>query len=277
MGRKLGAYTNIAVFCALLFVCLFAPSCVDNFFKDSFQEFKAPLSAVPSHMRDLQKYWSLSGNSKRTLIDVGVGLSRMNANNELNNIRYKSLEAKLATYQDLLGLPSYTKYRTEIARVSSRSMTAWWQIMEIRKGKFHGIKEGSAVIYGGGVVGRVIEVNLYTSTVELVSSPDFRMAAHFEGDDRTVIYQGFGAKSFREATGTVKDVPKEIRASAAAPLKLVTSSMAGIFPEGILIGTIADLPMDVDGIFRSGIVELSAKLANLTEVAVLVPLNEEEQ
>ena len=62
----------------------------------------------------------------------------------------------------------------------------------IRKGSLHGIKDGCAVVCASGVVGRIAEVGLHTSVVELASSRRFRMAARFAGDDRPVIYYGRG-------------------------------------------------------------------------------------
>ena len=64
-------------------------------------------------------------------------------------------------------------------------------------------------------MGRIAKANLYTSVVELVSSRNFRMAAHFDGEDRPVIYQGVGAVSLQDAKGEVRDVPSDVRASGA--------------------------------------------------------------
>ena len=77
------ALRNIAVFAAVILVCLFAPSAVRNFTSSAFEEFRAPLDSIPSHLSDLQKYWSLHSNSKRELIEAGRDLARLNSAYEL--------------------------------------------------------------------------------------------------------------------------------------------------------------------------------------------------
>jgi rod shape-determining protein MreC len=172
----------------------------------------------------------------------------------------------------MLSMPSYDKFKNEVARVCRRDINAWWQHLTIRKGKIHGIRKGYAVVYSGGVVGRVIDVGLYTSTVELVSSRKFRMAARAEGDERPVIYQGAGSLSLQSAQGEISDVPADMSASTTNPIKLVTSSLAGTFPEGVYIGEIVSLKAEPDGIFKSGVVKLPKGLSSIKEVSVLIPV-----
>ena len=119
-----------------------------------------------------------------------------------------------------------------------------------------------------------MKANTYTSVVELVSSRGFRMAAHFLGEDRPVIYQGAGSLSFQDARGEVRDVPADLKASTLKPLQLVTSPLAGSFPDGILIGDVIDLTLEPDGIFRSGTVRLPRTLGGVREVAVLIPVSD---
>ena len=79
--------------------------------------------------------------------------------------------------EDLLRLPSFPEYRTEVARIVRRDFNTWWQRLEIRKGRNHGIPEGAPVVFSGGIVGRVTEVHATTAVVDLVSSPTLRIAA----------------------------------------------------------------------------------------------------
>lgn len=270
--RKLTAFRNLVIFVAAVFVCLLAPTTVRNYVQRLFEEFRAPIDAIPSQLNDLEKFWSLSLNSKRDLIEAGRDLARLNSAYELKVLENDSLKNQILRLEKILDLPSQEKFKTEVARVCRRDISAWWQHLIIRKGSRHGIKIGYAVIYGGGVVGRIVKVDSYTSVVELVSSRKFRMAAHVADEDRPIIYQGAGSLSMQSAQGEVFDAPADLSASATSPLKLVTSSLAGTFPEGIYIGDIISLKAEPDGIFKSGIVRLPKGLASLREVAVLIPI-----
>ncbi len=272
MGHKKTAYANLGIFIAIVCVCLFTPSFIKKIASGIFEEFNAPIDYFSSQLKDLQSYWVMDVASKNQLIEAGVALSRLNARNELMRIEYLAMEEKLKRCEELLNLPSFPEYKGEIARVASRDLSAWWQRITIRKGSFHGIKKGSAVIYSKGVVGRVVDVNLYTSVVELVSSRDFRMACHFEGDLRPVVYQGVGAASFHAGMGEVTAVPTDFTASLASPKKLLTSSLAGTFPDGLVVGYVTEFNLEPDQIFKSARVHLSTDLSALTEVLVLIKI-----
>ena len=266
------ARLNIGIFIAIVAFCLIVPPAVKNFASEMFAEFRAPMDSLPSHLRDLQKFWSLSSYSKRDLIEAGRDLARLNSSLELKVMENESLRARLKRYEEIFAMPPMGMYKAHVARIARRDLNAWWQQLVIRKGSLDGIKEGSAVVCGGGVVGRVKEVGLYTSVVELVSSRNFRIAANFEGDDRPVIYQGVGQISFGEACGEVVDVYADMSAAPSKPRRLVTSALAGVFPEGMPIGTVSNLSLNYDGIFKTGRVKLGTNLSALNEVLVLVPI-----
>ncbi len=272
--RDVSSVRNLAIFLCAIAACVLAPSVVRHFVDGLFEEFRAPIDAIPSQLNDLGKYWSLHSNSKRSLIEAGRDLARINSAYELKMLENKNLQDRVARYEDILNLPPEDSYKFEVARIARRDINAWWQQMVIRKGRVHGIKEGYAVIYSGGVVGRIAKANLYTSVVELVSSRNFRMAAHFDGEDRPVIYQGAGAVSLQDAKGEVRDVPGDVRASVSEPRLLVTSALTGTFPEGIRIGEVVDLSLGADGLFKSGTVRLGRALSTLREVTVLIPISE---
>ncbi|MBE6411697.1 MAG: rod shape-determining protein MreC [Opitutales bacterium] len=270
--RRLTYIRNLVILVVAIFASLFAPSFVRNGIKDCFREFQAPIDSLSSQFNDLATFWGLSSNTKRDLIEAGRDLARLNAGYQGKVIENESLRSELGRLEKMLYLPSYDKFKHEVARVCRRDINAWWQHLTIRKGKMHGIRKGYAVVYAGGVVGRISEVGLYTSTVELVSSRNFRMATCAEGDDRPLIYQGAGSLSLQTAQGEVSDVPADMSASTTHPITLVTSSLAGTFPDGIYVGKILSLKSEPDGIFKSGYVKLPKGLASIKEVSVLVPI-----
>ena len=126
-----------------------------------------------------------------------------------------------------------------------------------------GFAKGSAVVFSGGVVGRVRTVHAFTAEVDLVTSPDFRIAAQFEGDPRPVIYRGVLQKGFGKPSGEVQDVPQIYWLAQANPLKLVTTSLGGTFPAGLTIGNVDWLEPGSTGIFQSGSVRLDPRLVHL--------------
>ncbi|PTY03216.1 rod shape-determining protein MreC [Opitutaceae bacterium EW11] len=253
-------------------VWLFVPTLVKRFTRATFFEFQAPVEASASVLRDIQDYWALRTRSNNELIEAGKELANLNAQYETRLREYASLQSRVNRLEELLRLPSYPEYRTEVARVVRRDFNAWWQRLVIRKGANYEISVGDPVIFVGGVVGRVMEVGAYTSVVELVSSPGVRIAATLEGDTRPISFQGGVNPAFGPATGVVEFVPLDVFANPAAPKRLVTSGLGGVFPPGLNLGQIVKLEKGGDGLFQTGEVALDPRLLSVSEVAVLVPL-----
>lgn len=248
------------------------PTTVKSFLRVSFSEFQAPAWVATSYLDDLEGFWARRSHSKVELIEAGREVARIKSLYQFNSQRKETLEHEIARLEAIFNLPSRREYRYEVARVVRRDLSAWWQQIIIRKGKDYDIPEGAAVVFSGGVVGRVVEVNAFTSRVELITSPNFRMAASFESDERPVVYQGLAQTGFGGPVGLVRDAPQDLVASTQTPLKLVSTRLGGTFPPGLMIGRVTWLEPGSSGIFQAGQVDLDPQLLSLHEVAVLIPL-----
>ncbi len=260
----------------VLLAWLLLPLAVKSFTRVTFFELQAPFAAAQSYVTDLQDFWALRLRPKNEIIEAGRDLARLNSAYELRLQENEQLRAEILRLENLLKLPPLPAYRFEPARVSKRDFSGWWQRLVIRKGSRHGITLGAPVVFVGGVVGRVVEVYAYTSVVDLISSPTFRIAATTEGDNRPISYQGGLNDSFKGPRGVIEFVPVDIYAATNQPRRLVTSGLGGVFPPGLTIGDITKLEPSTDGLFKTGEVRLDDRLGSLTEVTVLVPLNPEE-
>jgi rod shape-determining protein MreC len=260
----------LAVF---LTVWWLAPVLVRTFSKSAFYEFQSPAWFAYSHLKDLQQFWGLRDHSRDDLLAAGRDLARDNAALTLQLQQNDALPQELAQLESLLRLPPAQNFRYEVARVIRRDQTAWWQQLIIRKGARDGLAPGQGVVFSGGVVGRVKDVYPGTAIVELISSPEFRVAANLDDDPRPVIFQGGEAPPLGSPQGEVRDVAPDFAISPANPVRLVTSSLGGEFPQGLTLGWVNRLMPGSDGLFQSGPVRLDSDLSGLLEVAVLVPVN----
>ena len=269
---RLDRIKPLVALCAFLIAWWIIPTTVKSFLKASFSEFQAPAWVATSYLDDLENFWARRSHSKVELIEAGREVARAKSLYQFNSQRKETLENEIQRLEAILNLPSRREFRYEVARVVRRDLNAWWQQIVIRKGKDFDIPVGAAVVFSGGVVGRVVEVSAFTSRVELVTSPNFRMAANFEGDKRPVVYQGLPQSGFGDPLGAVHDAPQDVVASTQRPLKLLSTRLGGTFPPGLMIGRVSWLEPGNTGIFQAGEVELDARLLSLHEVAVLIPL-----
>lgn len=261
-------------------LCWFGiPNSIKLFTKSGYREFQAPIWELSSRIDDLSNYWGHLSDSKQTLIEKGKEISRLKADIEiqekrqvtlLNEIkRLKFLKKSISSLNDSINLDESQKYESIIARVSVRKMSGWWQQISLRKGENQQIKLGSGVIFNGGVVGRIKEVDSKSSEVEFVTNPTFRIVAHFVNDTRPVTFQGNGIDFGGMPHGLVTDVPNDIHPASNEPLILVTSNLGGNFPKGIPIGKVYQLEEGGNGLFKTGKVLLDSRLNEIHEVAIL--------
>lgn len=259
----------------IIVVWLVVPTAVKTVARASFFEFTAPVAVAASRARDLQEYWGLRLHSEHDLIEAGRDLARLNASYEFGVQQNAELRAEITRLESLLRLPSLPAYRYEHARVARRDFSGWWQRIVIRKGRNFGLIAGAPVVFTGGVVGHVTEVHATTAVVELISSPNVRLAGAIEGDPRMVSFQGGINPTFGPPMGVVESLPLDVIVTPNSPKRLVTSAYGGVFPPGLTIGLVIRSTGGSEGLFQSGDVKLDERLGSLTEVTVLVPVNKE--
>jgi rod shape-determining protein MreC len=273
-------YINPRPFVYLAFglvVWWLAPGFVRALFKDAFYEFQAPLVLTQSQLQDIQTYWAVyAGTPKHDMITFNRDLLRVNANlTSQNNQLQRLLRENNRRVERLLAVPSRPEYKSIIARVARRDINTWWQRLILRRGREDGVRIGSPVVVGTGVVGRVAKVHATTCEVQLVSDPDFRIAASVDGDERTAIYQGAPNVPFVLPQGVVTHLPSDYTYTPGegAQVSVFTSGAGGVFPGGLLIGiVVGELSATSDGMFFEGRVRLHTQLTSLEEVAILIPL-----
>ena len=253
----------------VLFIWVLIPPFFKTVTEEFFYEFQAPAWIGGSIVRNVQKFWTGRVESKKDLIEEGRDLARLNATLQLQVQQLDTLAAQVDRYEELFNLPSLPTYQAEVGRIARRDTNGWWQEITIQKGGNFEIPEGAPVVFSGGVVGKVREVNLTTSTIDLITSPNIRLAAVFEGDKRPVLYQGTISGPFTSPKGTVMNVPTDIQVNKGYPRRLITSGLGGVFPAGLTIGWVHSLEASSDGLFQSGEVILNNDLNTLREVAIL--------
>lgn len=258
----------------ILIFWLAAPTFIKQFSRVTFYEFQAPAWTALNYLHDLQDYWNYRQRSKNELIEAGIDMARLQAAYSLRIQEADAIRQELGRLERFFELPSLPDYHYEVARVVRRDLNNWWQTLTIRKGRIHGIETGQAVVYSRGVIGRVREVHTYTAVVELISSPRFRSAVHIEGDLRPVEYQGGVNPGLGTPSGMARTIPADVRIPEDGSLRLISSRLGGVFPDGFVVGHLDRIQVGEDGLFQEGRVRLDPGLNTVREVAVLIPASQ---
>jgi len=177
-------------------------------------------------------------------------------------VRLAELERSHERMAELLQFRSQLEGRVLGARVVGRDPLPWFRSFVIDLGRGDGIRAGLAVLAPGGVVGRVTEVSRGAARVMLLTDNDSGIDAVVQRSRARGIVQGSRDRGcqMNYLRRDVDVVPGDL---------VVTSGLDGIFPKGVLIGTVAELSLENRGLLRSARVEPSVQLDELEEVLVV--------
>ena len=164
---------------------------------------------------------------------------------------------------------SLTDYSTVSAAVMSRTPSSWQQHLVINKGQTSGIKKNMPVLSGGGLIGRVAEVNKTNSKVELLSDTSEssnRFSIVINGTDgKSVngIITGYNARTNELIMGQVTSTAK-IKKGA----KVVTNGMGGITPKGLYVGKVSRIGKDDYGLAKKVYIKPATNFNEINIVTV---------
>ncbi|MGA0134527.1 MAG: rod shape-determining protein MreC [Opitutales bacterium] len=268
-----GVKASYVLLILILLLWCAGPSVVRRFSREAFTEFQAPALELVGKSRDLARSWELRSRSTDELVEAGRDLGRINAALELRLATLRDVNEENARLRQILAYSPGPEYRTIVARVVLRENTSWWQRITIRKGRNDGVRPFSPVVFGRQVIGRVAQVHMETSEVDLITSPGFRCTAHLEGDENhnIVLLSGNAAGGIGRAL--VSNVPKTYGGPAGQAPRLTTTGIGGVYPSGLDLGTIeGSLRTTPKGEFQEGDVVPPRALNTIHEVSVLVPV-----
>ena len=95
-------------------------------------------------------------------------------------IRLKQLEKDNKRLREILSLQRLSDSESISANVISRKTGSFWRQIILNKGAKHGVEIGSFVVGPGGLLGRVENTSLFTSTVRLLTSPESKVGVWVE-------------------------------------------------------------------------------------------------
>ena len=112
------------------------------------------------------------GSAQREWIQNGANLEQQ--------IRLDLLEKDNNRLRELLALKVVDDQNRISAAVISRRVNGFWHQIDLNKGSLNGIKEGSAVIGPGGLLGIVDSTTATTSKVRLLTAPGSKLGVWIE-------------------------------------------------------------------------------------------------
>lgn len=154
------------------------------------------------------------------------------------------LEQEVDELKELLDLNSMLSDYTCInATVTNRNVGYWYNSLTIDKGSHDGVEEGMAVIVSEGLIGRVIKVSNYSSTVKLLTTEELsnKISVKINIDGKSV----YGLLSSYDVDNNVYIIEGISDSDKIEEGSYVTTTgLSEMFPSGILIGTVKKVTVD---------------------------------
>lgn len=162
------------------------------------------------------------------------------------NDALRDVEHEVSRLRHALNYRERAVFRLVPAEVVTRDASTWWRTVTINRGRADGIESDMPVVTDEGLVGKTTTVSQNITIVLLVSDENCRVAANVEGTREQGIVTG------ERVVGTITPLLDLNFLSKQANLqpgqKTYTSGVGGVFPPGLLIGSVKSFRIrELDG------------------------------
>lgn len=170
-------------------------------------------------------------------------------------------------YKDYLGLKEdHEDFEFCAAKVVSIDPVDAYGAFSINMGSLNGISPYDPVITAEGLVGYVKSVSLTSSTVVTVLDPTVKAGAYDTRTDDSGIIVG-SAKLAKNGQCRMNDLTRDC--TVAIGDSIVTSGGGGIFPEGLMVGTVNTMGQDKGDIMYYAVIDTAVNFEKLRNVMVI--------
>ena len=184
-------------------------------------------------------------------------------------VEYDELKQKNDWYSEILGLhEQHSDYTFASGRVIGRDPSDVYGNFTINAGTNAEIAVNDPVVAtDGSLVGVVEEVGLTYAKVRTVLDPSTKVASQISRTGDTAYTAGSTVDMARQ--NTLRMTTLERTSGVSVGDYVVTSGIGGVFPGGLLIGSVGSISNASDGMTLNGDVALFADIVNVKQVMVI--------
>ena len=179
--------------------------------------------------------------------------------------KFNVLEAENQRLRKLLESSFKLSERVIIAELLAVDLQPFRHTIVINKGIREGVFDGQPIVDSNGVMGQIIHVGPFSSTVLLITDPTHALPVQIDRN---------GLRAIAVGTGQSRSLQLEHLPNNADIQKgdlIVSSGLGGRFPAGYPVGTISEIVLDPAEPFAKVTVVPSAKLEQSREVLLVWP------
>lgn len=224
--------------------------------------FQKGITSLTQKAEGVSRYF----NDLDTLIVENERLSRENEKLLYENAilnQYKDENDYLKSLLDIA--QRYKEYPSMGANIIAKDPGNWYQRFTIDKGSKDGVRNNDVILAGGGLVGHVVEVTPFSSTVEAIIDDRSAVSGKIvrTGDlgmvkgEIELIEQGICKMELDIASDVVKGD------------QIITSHLGQVYPPGIPIGVVEEVTTGKNGLTQYAYIKPFIDFRHLSNVAVI--------
>ncbi|MEM1379709.1 MAG: rod shape-determining protein MreC [Pseudomonadota bacterium] len=190
--------------------------------------FSAPVRYVGNRIGDVSDYFAVLEENER-----------LREENEALRIwmhQAMAMEQRLAEYETLLNSRVVDANRYIPAQVIAENGGPFRRALILSAGREAGVREGNAVVDGGGLIGHVITVGKNASRVLLLTDTNSHVPVYIEAVDTEGLLTGNSGSRIE-----IKEFSGRPKGALQVGMRVVTSGTDGTLPRGIPVGEISRL------------------------------------
>ena len=162
------------------------------------------------------------------------------------NQALRDVEHEVNRFRHALNYRERSVFRLVPAEIITRDASTWWRTVTINRGTDDKIESDMPVVTDEGLVGKTTTVSKNISIVLLVSDENCKVAATVEGTREQGIISGERVASGITPSLNLNFLSKQ--ANLQPGQKTYTSGVGGVFPSGLLVGTVKSFRVrELDG------------------------------
>ncbi len=192
---------------------------------------------------------------------------------EIDDLHYDKVQND--RYKEMLSItdPSYS-FEYVSAHVVTAASDGWNASVGLNAGTGAGIQKGNIVVCEGGLVGKVTEVGLNWATVSTFIDPQISVGAMLLSTGDAGVTEGT-LELKAKGQCYVRYLNKDAAVNRGD--RIYTSGLGGVYPKGILLGTVADLQYEDNGLSLNVVLNPAVSFGDLKEVLVITNFSEGAQ
>lgn len=238
---------------------------VEAFFKDGLIYTEKIITYPFNYIKNVVEDYRELKNVKKDNDILEISTSRIESIESENIELRRQLEA---LKEELNITYTLSDYEYLNATVISRNVGYWYNKITIDKGTYNGVKKDMVVINSNGLIGKVIRTTTFTADIRLLTTSDTnnKISVHISNGDNNLygLINGYDYENNileLEGISNTRDVN--------IGDYVYTSGLGGIFPSGILIGSVTEITTDSYDLAKIIKVKPASDFNNLNYVSIL--------